>query len=301
MTLNTQKTIKEILELSTKYDAQTNQKLLDFLKIYEQQTQKCQKYKKSNELLLKRLDKYHNLVQKKDIRNEKLLERQSRQASMGEIIDVVAHQWKQPLNSISMLIDMLKMDFTDNKVNEEYINDLENIVHMQINHMTTTLKEFRNFLRPVTKDERFNLSDIIKNVQLLVKDELLSQNIHLNTTIDEQIELNGNKNEFKHIFLNLINNSVDAFNENDIKSRFIDIKAYLKDVFIYIEISDNAGGINDKIIDKIFNSNFTTKSEEKGTGIGLYISKQLVKKSNGTINVNNLNNGILFTIKFNKT
>lgn len=290
---NNENIVDEVVELSSRLNKNDHDKLIKFIELYKQQEEVYEKSKKQNEIALKKLDRCNNLVHK----NDKILEQHSRQAAMGEIIDVVAHQWKQPLNSISMIIDMLKTDFHNGCVDVEYIDDLEQIIHMQINHMTTTLTEFRNFLRPNTKDEKFNLSSIMKNVQLLMKDELLSQNIQLNINIDNNIELNGNKNEFKHIFINLINNSIDAFNENHIVNSTINITSYLEDDFVYIKISDNAGGISDKIIHKIFKPNFTTKTEGKGTGIGLYIIKQLVKKSHGTIKVSNLNEGTLFVIK----
>lgn len=290
MTHNNKNIINDILELSAKSDTQTSNKLIKFLELYKNQEEN---YEKS----LKKLDRCNGLVHKKDAENDKIIEQQSRQAAMGEMIDVVAHQWKQPLNSISMLVDMLKTDFKNGTVDSEYIDDLGQIVHMQITHMTTTLTEFRNFLRPNTKNEKFNLLNIIENAQLLIKDEMLSQNIQLKIDINDNIELDGHENEFKHIFLNLINNSIDAFNENNISLRIIDIKSYLKNDFIYILIEDNAGGISKKIMNKIFQPNFTTKEEGKGTGIGLYITKQLVKKNNGSIKVCNSDKGTLFTIK----
>ena len=215
---------------------------------------------------------------------------------MGEMIDAIAHQWKQPLNSLSMMSDMLKDDFKNNLVDEAYIDELHETAHFQIEHMVNTLSEFRTFFRPSTKNETFTPYDIVNSVRILMKDELISQNVLIELEIDYDVELFGNKNEFKHLILNLINNSIDAFNERSITHRVIIIRCYSENENTYIEFEDNAGGISDDIIDDVFKPNVTTKAEGKGTGIGLYMSEQIVKKNHGTINVYNAKDGALFTI-----
>ncbi len=293
-----QELINEIEDLSKDYDKGLYGKIKAFVDVYHEQKKINEKLKRENKFFLKKWDKRNILeFDKKD----KIIEQQSRLAAMGEMIDAVAHQWKQPLNSISMMIDMLKNDFKDGFVDENYIDDLNETTHLQIDHMVTTLNEFRNFLRPSTKNENFHINTVVQNVQILMKDELISQNIHLNLEIDEDLQLFGNKNEFKHLFINLINNSIDAFNERNIQSREVTIRCYKESLNIYIEVEDNAGGIPNNIINHIFKPNVTTKPEGKGTGIGLYMTSQIVKKNNGSINVHNTKNGILFTIVFRKT
>jgi len=294
-----QELINEIEDLSKNSDKKLYGKIKAFIDVYYEQKKINEKITRENNFFLKKWDK-RNIIEfdKKD----KIIEQQSRLAAMGEMIDAVAHQWKQPLNSISMMIDMLKDDFKKGGfVDENYIDDLNKTTHLQIDHMTTTLNEFRNFLRPSTKNENFYLNTVIQNVQILMKDELIAQNLHLNLEIDEDIQLFGNKNEFKHLFINLINNSIDAFNEKDIQSREVTIRCYKEYNSIYIEVEDNAGGIPKNIINHIFKPNVTTKSEGKGTGIGLYMSSQIVSKNNASINVHNTENGVLFTIIFRKT
>ena len=293
-----QELINEIEDLSKDCDKGLYGKIKAFVDVYREQKKINEKLKRENKFFLKKWDKRNILeFDKKD----KIIEQQSRLAAMGEMIDAVAHQWKQPLNSISMMIDMLKNDFKDGFVDENYIDDLNETTHLQIDHMVTTLNEFRNFLRPSTKNENFHINTVVQNVQILMKDELISQNIHLNLEIDEDLQLFGNKNEFKHLFINLINNSIDAFNERNIQSREVTIRCYKESLNIYIEVEDNAGGIPNNIINHIFKPNVTTKPEGKGTGIGLYMTSQIVKKNNGSINVHNTKNGILFTIVFRKT
>lgn len=275
-----------------------SEKIHAFLTLYEEQKEINKKLDKENQFFLKREEKRNLLEHEK---KDKIIEQQSRLAAMGKMIDAVAHQWKQPLNAISMMIDMLQDDFKNDDVNNEYINDLDESVHLQIDHMVNTLNEFRNFLRPSTKNEDFYINTVVQNIQILMKDELITQNIHFHLQIDQTIQIFGNKNEFKHLFINLINNSIDAFNEHSISGRNIYIRCFIKDKQIMIEVEDNAGGIPKNIINHVFKPNVTTKPEGKGTGIGLYMTSQIVTKNNGTITVSNTQKGALFTISFRKS
>ncbi len=273
-----------------------SQDIYDLVHIIEDRDQQIKKLKKENSFFLKQWDKRNLLADKRDATKDKIIEQQSRLAAMGEMIDAIAHQWKQPLNAISMMLDMLKSDFKDGNVDSTYINQLETASHMQINHMVTTLGEFRNFLRPSTKNEYFLINSVVANVLVLMKDELIAQNINIHTNFDHEVEIFGNKNEFKHLFLNLFSNSIDAYNETNIQKRSIYVTTYNEKNKTYIEVEDNAGGIPDNIINDIFKPNITTKKEGKGTGIGLYMTKQIVKKNNGSINVHNSKKGAFFTI-----
>jgi signal transduction histidine kinase len=292
----TQILLKEIVNLSKKSDQKLAEKIQIVLDFYTTEQKENQKTIKQNEYFLKQWDKRNIIAHERAQQKDEMLEQQSRLASMGEMIDAIAHQWKQPLNSISMMSDMLKEDFENGLVNSPYIKELDDTIHMQVDHMVSTLHEFRTFFRPSTKNEEFTILEAMQSVQILMKDELISQNILLDIEIDEHVKIFGNKNEFKHLFLNLINNSIDAFNDKNINHRNIDIRCYEENNNTYIEVEDNAGGIENEVIKDIFKPNVTTKAEGKGTGIGLYMSEQLVKKNHGTINVYNTDKGAFFTI-----
>jgi|FLOH01.1.fsa_nt_gi signal transduction histidine kinase len=293
--------INEIVALSSEQDEKLNWKILEFIEIYEEQKREIQQVQKQNDFFVKQWDKRNILTQEKDLKKDKMLEQQSRLASMGEIIDAIAHQWKQPLNSLSMMSDMLREDFKLGIVDQQYIDELDDTFHLQIDFMVNTLSEFRTFFRPSTQDELCYMQDVLSSVQILMKDELLSQNIYLDLDIDKTIKINANKNEFKHLFINLINNSIDAFNEKKITERKIFIRCYRENSNIYIEVEDNAQGISLDVLHEIFKPNVTTKPEGKGTGIGLYMCSQIVKKNNGTINVHNTETGAFFTITLRQT
>ena len=277
-------------------NSKSSNDIFTLIHIIEERDREIKKLTNENHFFLKKWDKHHLLEDKKDAVKDKIIEQQSRLASMGEMIDAIAHQWKQPLNALSMLLDMLKSDFKKGDVDIKYIEDLESTSQIQIDHMVTTLSEFRNFLRPTTKNEPFFLHSALSNVLVLMKDDLIAQNIHIDTNFNHEVKIFANKNEFKHLFLNLFNNSIDAYNEKKIQKRNISVTVYSENNNVYIEVEDNAGGISNDVIGEIFQANITTKEEGKGTGIGLYMSKQIVEKNHGTINVHNSKDGAFFTI-----
>lgn len=218
---------------------------------------------------------------------------QSKMAKMGEMMDSIAHQWKQPLNIISMSTQILAIDFKSNNVDIDYVEKYKQNISVQINHLVETLDEFRAFFRTNNINKEFNVKDIIDKVLLLIQTEI--QKHHVNIKINEisPYILNGNENEFKHIVINLINNSKDAFIENNIKNRtfIINIDGDNK----IIEFIDNAGGIPENIITNIFEMNYTTKTT--GTGMGLYMSNQIAKKFDLVFKVENIKNGVKFILE----
>lgn len=229
---------------------------------------------------------------------QEALEHQSRMAAMGEMMDSVAHQWKQPLNALSMYGDLLKSDYKDGVVDQKYVDEMLEGIHTQIEHMINTLSEFRSFFRPDKKVQEVNLLRAINSVLILVKDELIKNAIEVNIDIDKDINVLLIENEFKHVILNIINNAKDAFNENMILSREITIQVKTVDENIQISICDNAGGIPKFIIDDIFKANVTSKEDSKGTGIGLYMSSQIIEKSGGSISAYNKDKGACFILEF---
>jgi signal transduction histidine kinase len=238
-------------------------------------------------------------IQKRVV-NEKLLVQQSKMAAMGEMMDAVAHQWKQPLNALSMYSELIKSDFDEGEVDKKYIEQFRSDIQVQIEHMVSTLDEFRNFFRPNEKAEDFQLLDVINSVVFLTKHEFLKHHITVNIERDDSITLHGSPNEFKHLILNLLSNAKDAFNDNEIEKRVITMRLIHQDESDVLEVEDNAGGIPEEVIKDIFKANVTTKEKGKGTGIGLYMSTQIAQKHNATLSVHNLNNGACFVVEFKK-
>jgi C4-dicarboxylate-specific signal transduction histidine kinase len=307
---NTEELKEEIIALSKLTRTGLDKKVARFMKLYDRQTNQ-------NRLILQQSDKRYaqirrlnnelevlkaNLEERVEqeiharLEKDKLLEQQAKMAAMGEMMDAVAHQWKQPLNALSMLTDLLKSDFNSGDVDQAYIDDLSESVHQQIEHMVTTLNEFRTFFRPNKEAEPFGLKRCIQGVTLLVKDEFLKNGITIHIESGREIIINGIENELKHLILNIINNAKDAFNERGRSQRDIFIRFFKKDGLVTLEIEDNAGGIPEAVIGDIFKPNVTTKEEGKGTGIGLYMSAQIAQKLQGSLSVRNSARGALFTL-----
>ena len=229
------------------------------------------------------------------LKSQKMLQQQAKMAAMGEMMDAVAHQWKQPLNALSMFGQMLQMDFEEGIVDKAYIDTLLKDTDEQIEHMISTLTEFRTFFRPDKEPEPFGLKRCIQTVMLLMKDELMRHQIEVTIESEQEIIINGIENEFKHLILNIINNAKDAFNERERKQRTIFIRFYKEDGNTILRIEDNAGGIPDHIIKDIFKPNVTSK--EEGTGIGLYMSAQIAQKLGGQLYAANTERGAEFTLE----
>ncbi len=256
-----------------------------------------------------RLDQYKDRLEKRveeEMANvsekENLLKEQSRMASMGEMVDAIAHQWKQPLNAISMAADMIRSNASEGELTQKAIetNEMSDIIHHQIEHMTTTLSEFRSFFRPTKESAVFSLESCIESVKVLLRDELIKNTIEIQQRKQKDILIDGYENEFKHLLLNLINNSKDAFNEKGIKKRVIAIGYTETEHHIIIQVVDNAGGIPEDIIDDIFHPNVTTKGDKEGTGIGLYMSSQIARKHRGELTAQNTKDGARFTLSLKK-
>ena len=252
------------------------------------------------------LDQYKNHLElkveeeiKKRKEKELMLFQQSKLAAMGEMMDAVAHQWKQPINLIKMKVDFLEYDFEDELINKEYIKEFQQNIFNQIEHMDNTLEEFRSFFRPNKQIEEFDVKQMIEKVLFLIKDEFMKNSIQVTVKNKKNFTLCGIENEFKHLILNIINNSKDAFNQNNIKNREITITILEDESSKKIELLDNAGGIPKDILDDIFKTNVTTKKEGEGTGIGLYMSSQIALKHNGELYAKNIDNGAKFTFKVN--
>jgi signal transduction histidine kinase len=229
---------------------------------------------------------------------DKMIEQQSKMAAMGEMIDSIAHQWKQPLGIIKMKIMMLELDIKDDNLNK---NDTQNFVNSsmnQIEHLLNTMEEFRAFFRPNDELEDIQIQEIIDSSLMLMEDDLVKNNISTKIVGDTQASIFVNPNEFKHVIINIVNNTKDAYIEKNIaiENRDITFGVLQHKNSVELLISDHAGGIKSDIIQNIFQANFTTKEDGKGTGIGLYMTKQIILKHHGTIIAQNIDNGVVFKI-----
>ena len=225
--------------------------------------------------------KYEKELREKDL----LLIQQSKMAAMGRMIDSIAHQWKQPLSIISMSNGLLKFHQEDETFSsKEDIDEAIENIEKGVNHLSSTIDDFRNFFNPDKTKKEFLISNCINRVILLLKSKLKNEDIQIVKEIEE-LNIYGVENELVQVIINIIANAIDAFQESTVEDKYIFINSHKKDNLAIISIKDNAYGIPEDIIEKVFETRFTTK--EEGTGVGLYMSKNIIDSYKGSLSVEN--------------
>jgi len=199
-------------------------------------------------------------------------------AAMGEMLGSIAHQWRRPLSTLHINVEMLEEDYKEKKIDKEFLEQFIKTNSEIIQYMSNTINDFQHFYK-IDKEKRlFDVMNKIKSVSDLKLNQLEENGIEV-TKEGESFTVLGYPSEFQQVILNLISNAKDALLKNEIKNPSIRIKLFSDDSKGYIEISDNAGGIDEKILDKVFEPYFTTKEKEGGTGLGLYMSKMIIEKN----------------------
>ncbi len=233
---------------------------------------------------------------------EHMLFQQSRMAAMGEMMGAIAHQWRQPLNVIGLIIQNLKMAYEYGELNADRLQNAVASTMWQVNFMSKTIDDFRNFFKPSKAKELFEARDVVVETISLIKAQLQNNYIDVEVIAEKEgLVINGYPNEFKHVLLNLINNAKDAIllrkaQENCPAKITIEISG--KADKIILTVRDTGGGIPDDIMSKIFDPYFTTKDEGTGTGIGLYISKTMIERNmGGQLTARNWKEGAEFMIE----
>ena len=237
-----------------------------------------------------RLEKEVELHIGENKKKDALMFQQARLAQMGEMISNIAHQWRQPISMISAIIQNTHMKYNLGKLEAEFFNknveDIKNI----LGQMSQTITDFQYFFEPNKEKEKFCIENSITKALELIEHDLKKENVEVSRFHYEMKDsVYGYPKEFAQTILNVFSNAKDALvQNNEADKRHIQIKTATKDNKVVLTIRDNAGGISEDIIEKIFNPYFTTKEEGKGTGLGLYMTTQIINNMNGTIHVENI-------------
>ena len=223
-------------------------------------------------------------------RKDNIMFQQARLASLGEMLQNIAHQWRQPLGSLMMIIQSFESKFHAKKLDADFISSRVADAQLLSSNMSDTLEDFRTFFNPNRAKKAFSIKEVIQKSIDLSKYQLEKEEITLAFFIRKDLEVFGFKNELIHVLLNLIGNSKDILStKTELKKKIIHIIAKENKEAILINVIDNGGGIKSDIIPKVFDPYFTTKHKSVGTGIGLYMSKQMVEKHmHGKITVKNI-------------
>jgi len=231
-------------------------------------------------------------------KKDELLAHQSKLAAMGEMMGNIAHQWRQPLNALAGNIQFLREDYEDGDINEKFLDKFIKQNMDCINFMSKTIDDFRNFFKTDKIKSDFSILSCLQKPLDILKPQLDEAHVSLDIKGDDFI-VHDLQSEFQQVILNIINNARDALVEKKINNAKITVETYVKDSSGFVFIEDNAGGIPNEIIDRVFEPYFTTKEQGKGTGIGLYMSKMIVVNMQGNITVSNTKEGARFEIELN--
>ena len=263
--------------------------------------------RKETELALEQLNRELEervvLETAKRMEQEKLIAQQAKMALMGEMIAVIAHQWKQPLSVLSILADDLQESFAFGDLDIAYLDDYYAKVNKQIEFMNKTTDSFRTFLLPSKKQDTFQAVQAVRETVSLLERMFLSRGIRVNVEVSPRINdhIVGYENEFKQVIVNILTNAKDAYESLKVKKkgfdRRIDVAISKAEKMLSITMRDYAGGIDEKLISEVFEPYMTTKGE-KGSGIGLNISKTIIERMSGELKASNHEGGgALFTIR----
>lgn len=246
-------------------------------------------------------------LKKKLSHKEQLIE-QSRLVQMGEMVSMIAHQWRQPLGAIASTaigietkIRLNKFDFTTpigRKEIESYLLGRTELIAKYVNTLTTTIDDFRTFYQKDKLKQLTSIQPLISRAVGIIEGAFQEKGIQIDIDVDPQSKLLLYPNEVVQVLLNILQNAYDQFNETENHTPHVSISAHKIDDIVHIEIIDNAGGIPKEILPKIFHPYFSTKYQKNGTGIGLYMSKIIIEDHHkGSLDAFSSPNGACFVIQ----
>lgn len=248
------------------------------------------------------LKQYRDNLQKMLKEKEELMISQSSNAVMGDMIEMIIHQWRQPLNTISAVANnqIFKLEL-EQEIDSEKLSEEMKTVNNSVQYLSRTMDDFQTFFYSDKKKENVVLTDIVEKAQVLFGDSFKKSDITISIEGDSSIFCEVNVQYLLQVYMNLIKNAKDALIKNRVEGGHLEITLSSDDENIITTFCDNAGGVAENIIDKIFDAHFTTKDNKQGTGLGLYMSKLIVEKHlNGSLSVENAKDGACFKVSIPK-
>ncbi len=229
---------------------------------------------------------------------ERMLIQQSRMAAMGEMLGNIAHQWRQPLNVLGMVIQQLGLSFQFGEFNGELLEKNVGKAMEIVLHLSQTIEDFRDFSSQDKVKSLFSVKEVIAKTVSLIGESFREQQINIDIDISGEPQICGYPSEYAQVLLNILINARDAFMERGTKEALIKVRSRTEKGKAVVVITDNGGGIAEDIIDKIFDPYFTTKELGKGSGVGLFMAKTIIEKNmGGRISVRNIGGGAEFRIE----
>ncbi|MEA3491437.1 MAG: ATP-binding protein [Campylobacterota bacterium] len=219
----------------------------------------------------------------KNRKKDEQIFQQSRLAQMGEMISMIAHQWRQPLAAITATSSLLEVKAELNQVDSAIVKEKAKNISDYAQHLSSTIDDFRDFFKPNKGKSVTSYDQLVDSVLKIMESSIVDQNIELHLELNSHKRFNTYSNEVKQVILNLIKNAEDILLESRVDRAYIKISTYEEDDRYILEVDDNGGGIPESIIENIFDPYFSTKLDKNGTGIGLYMSKMIVEEHCGGV------------------
>jgi len=212
---------------------------------------------------------------------DRLMIQQSRMAAMGEMLGNIAHQWRQPLNLLGLKAQQIGLSFESGGFSKELLESNIDEIMAIVTNLSQTIDEFRNLATPDLEKHRFSVNEVVRKTVSLVQESFKEQHIIMDVETTGEMAVNGYPNDFAQALLNILSNARDALLERKTHNARITVRSWAENGRSVVTITDNAGGIKEEIMDKIFDPYFTTKELGKGTGVGLFMSNTIIEKNMG--------------------
>ncbi len=217
---------------------------------------------------------------------------------MGEMISMIAHQWRQPLSAIASASALINLKAQLNKLDKETALEVSQNIANYTQHLSATIDDFRDFFKQDKEQDTTNFTYLVKSVFSIIRSTLENNNIAVIEELNCKDSFMAYSNELKQVIINLVSNAQDVLVEKKVQSAYIKLKSYSDDENYILEISDNGGGISEDVIDKIFNPYFSTRLKQDGIGLGLYMSKTIVEEHcRGKLSCYNTSDGACFKVE----
>ena len=250
-------------------------------------------------------NKIHTIMTVIDLTQIKLqnefIQQQAKLAQMGELLSMIAHQWRQPLTAISAASENLKLKALLNKIDQNTIEIATSDINKYTSYLSNTINDFRNFYKTDKSIETTTANEMVEKSLNIIEDSICFKNIKIIKNLNAISSIKTYLSEVTQVLLAFLQNAEEILIEKNVENPYIKINTFEDKDFLYLQIIDNGGGIPENIINKIFEPYFSTKHEKNGTGLGLYFAKNIIENNcNALLTAKNNENEAIFTIKFNK-
>ncbi|MDY6916173.1 MAG: HAMP domain-containing sensor histidine kinase [Candidatus Cloacimonadota bacterium] len=227
-----------------------------------------------------------------------MLVKQSRQAALGDMLFNITNQWRQPLTAVAAIIQNFDDAYEEKILDEKYLEkNIDNAMEI-ITNLSCTIDDFRNFFQPNKLKNKFNAGHQLQKIFNFTRNAMDEASIDIEVSIEDDLYVFGYENEYSQVIMNILLNAKETFERREIKERKICIQLYEQNSGVVCEISDNAGGIEKQILEKVFDPYFSTKKVSTGAGLGLYMAKMIIEKNmRGSLVAQNWKKGVKFIIK----